>query len=658
MDLLDSLKDLGINHQVDLPQIIVCGDQSSGKSSVLQGITRFDFPIKGGLCTRFPTQLQLRTGRQTGMRVYIQPSPSRPEPEAQLLQNWKPEIQSLSHFKNIFNAAAPILGVGNTSNFVSDVLCIHAVGPALPNLTFIDLPGLFQGIGEGQTLEDRKTVENMVRRFMSNPRSLIVGVLCGEDDIARNSVTTLMKEYDAHGLRTIGVISKPDLLDRDEDRAQSYMKLLTQAGGELSLNHGWFVVKSRNSKNMTLSPEERDAEEERFLSRGRWTAIPSHHKGVRSLQRQMTTVFEGLLQDQMPQLLQEIVTRTTQVQSKLASLPAQNMDHQLKGLLAKVVPSVRGIITEAVQGTYKDTLFSQGPQQDRKLLWLRDKLEDMVTDVKKELELKGQAFYITGRPFDERELPDGARAEQYAALLEMQAQENESRGGIPGMFNEVATIDLFKALAADWPQILTGFVDQVRKTLLQFLDFVVDAMLCNQGTSGALLEHVIAPFVEERCSVLAKDLQDLASFERPMTLGKSIKAQLASARTEEILRLAMPGPAAPISSFRQGNQGLELHTLRQRFTPYVVTHQLAAAETIKCAEALYSVRFHDQTSSTCGSLTDCVDATEQGHSRAGFRQGRQHRPPNPPGLPGFGCRTHSELICPPVHLRRRSRGYG
>jgi len=99
-------------------------------------------------------------------------------------------------------------------------------------------------------------------------------------------------------------------------------------------------------------------------------------------------------------------------------------------------------------------------------------------------------------------------------------------------------------------------------------------------------------------------------------MGKSIKAQLASARTEEILRLAMPGPAAPISSFRQGNQGLELHTLRQRFTPYVVTHQLAAAETIKCAEALYSMQlnkvihaldFDKVDSIVLQTLPDCLD---------------------------------------------------
>ncbi|KIV81523.1 hypothetical protein PV11_03701 [Exophiala sideris] len=592
MDLLDSFKDLGINHQVNVPQIIVCGDQSSGKSSVLEGITRFDFPIKGGLCTRFPTQLQLRSGQRVAIRAYVQPGPDRSESEARRLREWQLEIKNKSQYKNIFNDVAPVLGLGDTSNFVSDVLCIHAVGPSLPNLTFIDLPGLFQGIGEGQTLEDRKTVENIVRSFMSNPRSLIVGVLCGEDDIARNSVTTLMREYDPQGLRTIGVISKPDLLDRDEDRARSYMKLLNQGGGELSLSHGWFVVKSRNSQNMTISSEDRDAEESKFLSQGRWTTISSRQKGVKSLERQMSTVFGNLLKGQMPQLLQEIIARITQVRSKLASLPSPSLDHHFKDLLVRVVKSVQGIVTEAVNGTCKNAIFTQGPQQARKALRLRENLEDLVMEVKSELEIKGQAFYITGGPCDRGEIPDGAKTESYVALLEMQAEENESGGGTPGMFNEVATVNLFKNLADDWPQILEGFVEQVRKALRNFIGLVLDALLQGQGSPDALFEHVINPFLEQRCSILAQELQDLTSFEKPMTLSKNIKAQLASARIEEILRLVMPEQATSFSSFRQTNHGVDLQTLRQRFTPYIVTHQFAAAETIKCAEALYAMQLN------------------------------------------------------------------
>src|SRR4051812_22272475 len=60
LDIIDSLRSQGISQYVDLPQICVCGDQSSGKSSVLEAISGVAFPTKDALCTRFATELILR----------------------------------------------------------------------------------------------------------------------------------------------------------------------------------------------------------------------------------------------------------------------------------------------------------------------------------------------------------------------------------------------------------------------------------------------------------------------------------------------------------------------------------------------------------------------------------------------------------------------
>lgn len=84
LDLLDSvdcLRSQGISHYVSLPQIIVCGDQSSGKSSVLEAISGVSFPTKSNLCTRFPTELVLRKTSHIGVSVSIVPHYSRSESE-------------------------------------------------------------------------------------------------------------------------------------------------------------------------------------------------------------------------------------------------------------------------------------------------------------------------------------------------------------------------------------------------------------------------------------------------------------------------------------------------------------------------------------------------------------------------------------------------
>nr|AFR57472.1 putative dynamin-related GTPase domain protein [Epichloe inebrians] len=73
LNAIDSLRSQGISHYISLPQIIVCGDQSSGKSSVLEAISGVAFPVKSNLCTRFPTELILRKTKDIAVKVSIVP---------------------------------------------------------------------------------------------------------------------------------------------------------------------------------------------------------------------------------------------------------------------------------------------------------------------------------------------------------------------------------------------------------------------------------------------------------------------------------------------------------------------------------------------------------------------------------------------------------
>jgi hypothetical protein len=76
LDLVDSLRAEGLSEFTALPQLIVCGDQSSGKSSLLEAISGVPFPKKDNLCTRFATEVILRRALDSEIRVSLVRSPN------------------------------------------------------------------------------------------------------------------------------------------------------------------------------------------------------------------------------------------------------------------------------------------------------------------------------------------------------------------------------------------------------------------------------------------------------------------------------------------------------------------------------------------------------------------------------------------------------
>jgi hypothetical protein len=111
LDKIDKLFACNVGEYIDLPQLVVLGDQSSGKSSVLEGLTRLPFPRDSGLCTKFATQITFRRAANHAIKISILPDPNSIEEHKTRMRKWnKSDIKQLD---------APAF-----ATIMSDVCCI------------------------------------------------------------------------------------------------------------------------------------------------------------------------------------------------------------------------------------------------------------------------------------------------------------------------------------------------------------------------------------------------------------------------------------------------------------------------------------------------------------------------------------------------------
>lgn len=168
---------------------VVCGDQSAGKSSVLEGITGLPFPRQDGVCTKFATEIILQ--HSDGERVIVAtvlPTVSRPEQSKLRLQGYRRQLEELDELPIAIAEIGSMTGVRGFKGvqegpaFTSDVLRIEVTGPIGLQMTVVDLPGSISVANDEQTEDDVRTVQGLVDSYVANLRTIILAVVQANND--------------------------------------------------------------------------------------------------------------------------------------------------------------------------------------------------------------------------------------------------------------------------------------------------------------------------------------------------------------------------------------------------------------------------------------------------------------------------------------------
>jgi GTPase SAR1 family protein len=188
LDIVAQIRKYGLNGYLSLPQIIVCGDQSAGKSSVLKALTKIPFPRSDNLCTRFAIEITLQRASVDSLQVCIIPDQARPASEKDAISTFSETINDFSELPSVIDAAKEAMGIGSSTtaprSFAKDVLSIRIEGPRRPQLTLVDVPGLIQTETKGSTKEDREMVARITEDYIQQPRTICLAVISATNDYA------------------------------------------------------------------------------------------------------------------------------------------------------------------------------------------------------------------------------------------------------------------------------------------------------------------------------------------------------------------------------------------------------------------------------------------------------------------------------------------
>ena len=182
--------------------------------------------------------------------------------------------------------------------FADDVFRIEICGPEQQHLSVIDVPGIFMKSTPGVTTKaDMAMIRNMVSSYMQNPRSAMLAVIPANVDIGTQEILDMAELCDPKGERTLGVLTKPDLVDEGAEPA--IMDIVE--GRSHALNLGWCIVRNSGEKQLKDSTAERHAREKLFFtSKAPWNKLPKDRVGIPALHARLVDTLSELIRREFP----------------------------------------------------------------------------------------------------------------------------------------------------------------------------------------------------------------------------------------------------------------------------------------------------------------------------------------------------------------------
>ncbi|KAK7017181.1 P-loop containing nucleoside triphosphate hydrolase protein [Favolaschia claudopus] len=367
LDMVNRLHNTGVQIDIDLPQIAVIGNQSAGKSSLIESISGITLPRAAGTCTRCPTECRLsRSDAPWACTVelrFITDKNGQPLGHARN-EAFGDEISDKSQVEDrIRRAQRAILNPSKPArtflddteddttelSFSTNYISLQISGPELADLSFVDLPGLIASVSRGGNERDIKMVENLVSSYISKPSCVILLTVACETDFENQGAHHLTKKHDPEGKRTIGVLTKPDRIPRGDE--ESWLPLIRNE--QEALENNWYCVKQPSSQDIKQGitwEEARARENDFFALTPPWSELdPLYQKYLRTINLvdRLSSILSDLISKRLPEIqleLENTVQNTREALAQLPKPPSSDPVSEVAGLLHTFVDELGQIL--------------------------------------------------------------------------------------------------------------------------------------------------------------------------------------------------------------------------------------------------------------------------------------------------------------------------
>ncbi|CAA7040649.1 unnamed protein product [Microthlaspi erraticum] len=360
LDTVDRLRNLNVMREgIQLPTIVVVGDQSSGKSSVLESLAGISLPRGQGIYTRVPLVMRLQRS-------------SSPDPEIWLEYSDKVVPTDEEHIAEAICAATDV--IAGSGKLVSDTpLTLHVKKAGVPDLTMVDLPGITRVPVNGQPENIYEQISGMIMKYIEPQESIILNVLSATVDFTTCESIRMSRQVDKTGERTLAVVTKVDMAP------EGLLQKVT--ADDVSIGLGYVCVRNRIGEE--TYEEARLQEELLFRTHPLLRLIDDDIVGIPVLAHKLMLIQATMISRCLPEIVRKINLKMETAVVELNKLPIvmASTGEALMALMDIITSAKESLLRILIQGD-----FSEFP--DDQNMHCTARLADMLSQFSDNLQAK------------------------------------------------------------------------------------------------------------------------------------------------------------------------------------------------------------------------------------------------------------------------------